>query len=40
MWFTMRVFRGRLKICACASFPLGFEGGILNLVVLVPDLLP
>ena len=33
----MRVFRGRLSICMCASFPYGFEGGMWDLMELVPD---
>ena len=37
IWFTVCVFRERLSICACASVPFGFEDGILDLVVLVPD---
>ena len=34
---TVRVLRGRLSICECASFPFGFEGGMLDLIVLIPD---
>ena len=26
--FSVRVLRGRLSVCGCASFPLGFEGGM------------
>ena len=33
----MRVLRGRLSVCECASFPLGFEGGMWDLIALVPD---
>ena len=33
----MRVLRGRLSVCECASFPFGFEGRMWDLVVLVPD---
>ena len=32
----MRVFRERLSICICASFPFGFEGRVWDLIVLVP----
>ena len=34
---TVRVFRERLSICVCASFPFGFEGWMWDLIVLVPD---
>ena len=34
--FTIRVFRERLSVCVCASFPFGFEGGMWELIVLVP----
>ena len=34
--FTVRVLRGRLLICECASLPFGFEGGIWVLISLVP----
>ena len=34
--FTVRVYCESLLICVCASFPIGFEGGTLNLIVLVP----
>ena len=33
----MRVFRERLSSCMCASFSFGFEGWMLDLIVLVPD---
>ena len=26
-----------LSICVCASFPLGFEGGMWELIVFIPD---
>ena len=32
----MRVFRDRLSICVLGSFSFGFEGGVLDLIVLVP----
>ena len=32
----MRVLRGRLSFCECA-FPFGFEGGMWDSIVLVPD---
>ena len=37
--FTMLVFCDCLSICSgvCASFPFGFEIGMWNLIVLVPD---
>ena len=33
----MRVFHERLSICVYVSFPFGIEGGIWDLIVLVPD---
>ena len=33
----MRVLRGRLSVCECASFPFGFEGRMWDLIALVPD---
>ena len=33
--FTVHVFRERLSICVCPSFPFGFEGGMWD--VLIPD---
>ena len=33
----MRFFRESLSIVACASFPFGFESGMWDLIVLVPD---
>ena len=35
----MRVFRELLSIGICASFSVGFWGGKLVLIVLVPDVL-
>ena len=36
--FTVRVFRERfLKFCVCHSFCFGIEGGMLYVVVLIPD---
>ena len=35
--FTVRVFQERMSICVCASFRIGFEGGMWGLMVLVPD---
>ena len=32
----MRVFRERVSICVCASFPFDFEGGMWDLIVLIP----
>ena len=34
--FTVRAFRKRLSICKC-SIPFGFEGGMWDLIVLIPD---
>ena len=34
--FTVLVFRKHLSVCECASFPFGFEGGMLDLILLVP----
>ena len=31
------VFRERLSICMCASFPSGFEDGMWDLIVLLSD---
>ena len=31
----MRVLRGRLSICECASFPFGFKVGMWYLIALV-----
>ena len=33
----MRVFRECLSVCAFASFPYGFEGGIWDLIIFIPD---
>ena len=33
--FNVRVFRERLSICACASVPFVFEGGVSDLIALV-----
>ena len=33
----MHVFCERLWICVCASFDFGFEGGVWDLIVLIPD---
>ena len=33
----MRVFRERLSICVCVSFPFRFEGGIWDSTVLIPN---
>ena len=35
--FTMRVFGFRLSIFMSVSFPSGFEGGMCDLIVLLPD---
>ena len=35
--FVVRVFRECLPICVCTSFLFGFEGGILDLIVLIID---
>ena len=32
----MHVFRKRVSICVCASFPIGLEGRMVDLRVLVP----
>ena len=32
----MRVFRGHLSICMCASLTFGFEGRMSDLIELVP----
>ena len=33
----VRIFRERLSVCMCASFLCGFEGGMWDLIVLIPD---
>ena len=33
----MRVFRERLSVCMCASFPFGFEDGMWDVIVFVAD---
>ena len=30
------VFRERLSVCMCVSFPFGFKGGMWDLILLVP----
>ena len=35
--YTVRVFCERLSICVCPSFPFGFDGGMGDLIVLIPD---
>ena len=34
---SVHVFRERLSVCVCASFPFGFEGGGGGFIVLVAD---
>ena len=31
--FTVRIFRERVSLCVCASFPFCFEGGVWDLIV-------
>ena len=33
----MRVFRERLSVYVCTSSPFGFDGGMWDLIVLVPN---
>ena len=35
--FTVRIFRESLSICACNSFPFGFEGRMWDFIVLIPE---
>ena len=35
--FTVYVFRERLSICVCPSFPFDFEGGMWDLIAVIPD---
>ena len=35
--FIVRVFRERLSVCMCPSFPFDFEGYLWELIVSVPD---
>ena len=39
IWFTVCVFRERLSVFVCAllSLKIGFEGGIWDLTVIIPD---
>ena len=30
-------FANIYQFCVCPSFPFGFEGGMLNLIALIPD---
>ena len=36
IWLTVGVFRGHLSLCGCV-FPFGFEGGMQDLIVVIPD---
>ena len=36
IWLTVGVFRGHLSICGCV-FPFGFEGGMRDPIVVIPD---
>ena len=40
IWFTVCAFHERLSNCMCTSFPFGFQDGMWNFVVLVPDHCP
>ena len=33
----LSVFRERLSIFVCLSFPFGFEDGMWDLIILIPD---
>ena len=33
----MRVFRGLWSNCVCASFPFAYEGGMSDVIVIIPD---
>ena len=35
--FTVHAFRELLSIYVCTSFPFGFEGGMWDLIVIIPD---
>ena len=35
--FTVRVFRECYQFFVCRSFPFGFEGGLWNVIVFIPD---
>ena len=35
--FTVRVFRELLSVSVYNSFPFGFEGGIWDLILLMPE---
>ena len=35
-WLSLSVFRERLSVYVCAFLPFGFEGGVWDLIVLVP----
>ena len=32
--FTVRVFREFYSVCVCTSFPLGFKGGVGDLIIM------
>ena len=32
----MRLFCERVSVCACNYFPFGFEGGVGDLIVMIP----
>ena len=36
VWFIVRVFLEFPSVSVCVSFPFGFEGGMLDLIVLFP----
>ena len=39
VFYKLCVFREHLSVCmcVCASFPFSFEGGMCDLIVLIPD---
>ena len=35
---SVRVYRGHfVKFCVCPSFPIGIEGGLRDVIALIPD---
>ena len=35
--YTVNVFCECLSVCVCASFPFGFEAGMSDLIIFIPD---
>ena len=37
LFLRLCVFHERLSVCVFASFPYGFEGGMWDLIIFIPD---